>query len=129
MESASLAERFFRSSKVTILAVSLGGGICARIDALEAEEKITDALALDAAASAAVEALADAVQLMLQQRAGKEGFALTKRFSPGYGDLPLTYQKNIIDILEGGKYNISVSDSLILLPRKTVTAFTAWREK
>jgi len=127
--SSSLAERFFRSSRVTILAVTLGAVICERIDRLEEEEKITEALTLDAAASAAVEALADSVQLMLGQQASKEGFALTKRYSPGYGDLPLAYQNNIIDILDGRKYNISVSDSLILLPRKTVTAFIAWREK
>lgn len=46
------------------------------------------------------------------------------RFSPGYGDLPLEIQQNIIKILECSKYiGITLNDSLLMSPSKSVTAF------
>jgi len=45
------------------------------------------------------------------------------RFSPGYGDLPISYQKDIIKILEAPKLiGLCLSDSLIMSPSKSVTA-------
>lgn len=54
----------------------------------------------------------------------KRGYVLRPRFSPGYGDLSLETQKDIVRVLDCGK-NIGVflNDSLLMSPSKSVTAF------
>ena len=48
---------------------------------------------------------------------------LTDRFSPGYGDLPLSVQPDFIAALDAGRrLGVTVTDSLLMLPAKTVTA-------
>lgn len=46
-----------------------------------------------------------------------------RRFSPGYGDFPLTAQKEIFDLLNPAKYiGVTLTDSLLMSPTKSVTA-------
>lgn len=46
------------------------------------------------------------------------------RFSPGYGDLPLQTQTDIFRLLNCGKYiGVSLNESLLMSPTKSVTAF------
>lgn len=48
---------------------------------------------------------------------------LRPRFSPGYGDLPIECQKSILELLEAKKHiGLSLSDSLMMSPSKSVTA-------
>ena len=49
---------------------------------------------------------------------------LKPRFSAGYGDLPLDTQKQIFNLLNCSKHiGLSLNDSLIMSPSKSVTAF------
>ncbi len=51
------------------------------------------------------------------------GMYLTDRFSPGYGDLPLSVQPDFIMALDAGRrLGVTVTESLLMLPAKTVTA-------
>ena len=53
----------------------------------------------------------------------KQGFFLTTRYSPGYGDLPIGIQRNFIRLLDTvRRIGLNVSDSGIMIPRKSVTA-------
>ncbi len=46
------------------------------------------------------------------------------RISPGYGDMPLEMQREVFDILDcPRKIGISLSDSFLMSPSKSVTAF------
>ncbi len=48
---------------------------------------------------------------------------LTDRFSPGYGDMPLAQSGQICEVLNTGRsIGLTVSQSGILMPRKSVTA-------
>lgn len=50
--------------------------------------------------------------------------SLTARFSPGYGDLPLNLQKDILHLLNANNtVGIGLNTSLLLSPSKSVTAF------
>lgn len=52
-----------------------------------------------------------------------DGKFISKRYSPGYGDLPLDLQPLILRELDGQKnIGLTVTDSNILLPKKSVTA-------
>ena len=52
------------------------------------------------------------------------------RFSPGYGDLPLECQKDIFGVLDcAKKIGLSLNDSMLMSPSKSVTAFIGISEK
>ena len=80
------------------------------------------AFVADALASAAVEQVCEIAERLIQKEVG-EHYHFTWRFSPGYGDLPLEVQRDFIKVTDAHKrIGLSVTDSLILIPRKSVTA-------
>ena len=55
---------------------------------------------------------------------------LTDRFSPGYGDLPLEMQRDVMSALDCGRtVGIVLTDSLLMTPSKSVTAIIGMKEK
>ena len=55
---------------------------------------------------------------------------LTDRFSPGYGDLPLALQRDVMEALDCGRtVGITLTDSLLMTPSKSVTAIIGMKEK
>ena len=78
-------------------------------------------LALDCAADTAVEQGCDQIELELQ--AMFPGCSFPFRYSPGYGDLPLTVQGELLSLLDAPhRVGLTASASHILIPRKSVTA-------
>lgn len=52
-----------------------------------------------------------------------EGEALKPRFSPGYGDFPLHFQKEILNMLDAQrKIGVTLTESLLMIPSKSVSA-------
>ena len=79
------------------------------------------AVTLDAAASSLVESCCDAAEQHLRE--AYPDCYITFRFSPGYGDLPLTVQDGFLRLLNAGRQiGLTVSPSNMLLPQKSVTA-------
>lgn len=59
----------------------------------------------------------------LAEREAHRGYAPRPRFSPGYGDLSLTTQTHIFEILDCAKHiGVSLNESLLMSPSKSVTA-------
>lgn len=78
---------------------------------------------LDSCATTAVEALADLAEREIAAQSKTEGKNITWRFSAGYGDLPLETQKEIIAAMDTHrKIGLSLTDSLLMTPSKSVTA-------
>lgn len=68
-----------------------------------------------------IEALCDAFCRELEMQLGE---ALGSRFSPGYGDLPIQCQETVFDLLDCPRQiGVSLNESLLMLPSKSVTAF------
>jgi hypothetical protein len=81
------------------------------------------AVVLDACASAAIEAHCDELQNEMQRAAEREGLFIAERFSPGYGDFSIEQQREICAVLDTGRrVGVTVSESGILIPRKSITA-------
>ena len=80
----------------------------------------TLAVILNACGIQAVEKACDALQLKAEEETGlKTGV----RFSPGYGDLPLSTQKDFIRILNTERLaGVTINENYLMNPRKTVTA-------
>jgi len=91
---------------------------------------MSKAVILQACAATVIEAYCDEQQDFMKEEAGKQGLYLRPRFSPGYGDFPLTYQKDLLGVLNCQKrIGLTVMDSLILAPSKSVTAVIGLTEE
>ncbi len=75
---------------------------------------------LDALGSAYVESGCDAAEDAI--RARFPGMHLTDRFSPGYGDFPLTAQPALADFAGASRIGVTVTPSLLMNPQKSVSA-------
>lgn len=122
LTGTAIAAHLAGAERCVLLAVTLGTCVESRIRQLEYTD-LTAAAILDAAATDAVEKACDAACAEITQRAAQEGLYTGARFSPGYGDLPLTLQPGILAVLNAGRaIGLTCTESLILLPRKSVTA-------
>ena len=77
---------------------------------------------MDAAATAAVEQAADELEKAIAREVAKESLKMRWRFSPGYGDWKLENQKKFFYVTGAPEIGISLTESLMLVPRKSVTA-------
>ncbi len=72
----------------------------------------------DCVGSAAIEAFCDKINSSFENCE-----CLRPRFSPGYGDMPLECQKNIVEFLQTKKnIGMGLTDSMMMIPVKSVTA-------
>ena len=125
VESFYLREVFFDAIKVTVGCVTLGKGIPQLINDKMSSGKYYLAALADSYASQYVELLAEKWFEMRKQEQRSRGLFPTLRFSPGYGDFELKYQKEIIHLLEM-EDKINVTDSFLLEPEKTITFLMGW---
>ena len=84
---------------------------------------LTRSVILDACATQAIEAFCDEAEAELRRELAVRGQGLTSRFSPGYGDLPLDIQPQLLAVLNAPRrIGLTCTERHILLPRKSVTA-------
>ncbi len=123
LESKSLSKLLQNSLEVVFMATTAGSSIIERIQQEIKNENGDFALILDSLASQIVDAGLDFMVEFINKEIRREGKILTKkRYSPGYGDLLLTNQKIIYDILNLKKLRIELTESYMLVPEKSVIA-------
>ncbi len=108
--------------EIAVLALTIGPELEQKVTEYFAGGSYTLGLLLDAAGTTAVEAAADQTGLIIQQAVASQGLLPLPRYSPGYGDWPLTSQPDILDLADGQQINLTVTSSFILRPRKSITA-------
>lgn len=116
----ALWEHLSGCSQACVLCATLGS----QADMLIRRAECTDmvrALALDCCASALVEQLCDQIEATLQ--AQFPGCSFPYRFSPGYGDLSLEVNNELLALLDAPRrVGLCATASHLLAPRKSVTA-------
>lgn len=116
-QSADLYKNLRGCKSAYIMAVTLGMGVDRLINTARLSSP-SKAFVLDALSSALAEAAADYVSSVLA-----EGHCLRPRYSPGYGDLSLETQRDILKVLSADKIlGIKLGENLLMTPRKTITA-------
>ena len=121
--SHSLEAALKGCSETYIFAATLGEDVDILLRRYSAAS-VSRATVMQAAAAAYIEAYCDEVCRGFAKEASAEDLSLRPRFSPGYGDLPLSLQRGILAVLEAQRsLGIVLTDSLLLLPTKSVTAF------
>ena len=89
----------------------------------------TDALFIQAVGTERIEALCDLFEDRIKKELASIGKATSKRFSPGYGDLPLELQKDIFALLSPERIGISLGETLLMTPTKSVTAIIGIKDE
>jgi len=120
LSSGNLARNLSGCPRVILFAATVGVGID-RLIHKYSRIAPSRALMMQAIGAERIEALCD---LFCADMEKEMGASLRPRFSPGYGDLPLSVQKDIIALLDTPKrIGLSLNDSLLMSPTKSVTAF------
>lgn len=125
IEGPNTAAHFQTCDLISLLAVTLGQKPDHMLSALS---KINPAYALilDAVASAGAEYLIEQLDAYLSSEIRHKGYFPTIRFSPGYGDWPLHWQKPFLKSLNAAKIGLTTTPYFVLQPSKSVTAALGW---
>ncbi|MGN0071244.1 MAG: vitamin B12 dependent-methionine synthase activation domain-containing protein [Atopobiaceae bacterium] len=117
-----IQEHLAGAKAAVIFAVTLGMANERELRRLSLTDHLTQIL-FDAASVALVERTADAAEADAVKWAADQGLFCTWRYSPGYGDLPLSVQPTLLSALNAQRLlGIMLSPSLLMTPTKSVTA-------
>ena len=122
LHSRDLSRNLAGCSKVALLAATLGP----QVDALIRRHSSTDpvyASILQAPGPMYIEELVDLVNEEIKKIAASQGLKTKPRYSPGYGDVSLEVQKDFFRLLPCTRIGLTLMDTLIMAPEKSVTAF------
>lgn len=118
----SIIRHLASAERVIVLSATVGSTIEQSISAYFKQGDYTYALLLDAAATTAIEATADAVENLIRAAFAKQGFMLLPRFSPGYGDFDIHFQPQMLKLSMAKMIDLHLTESYMLSPRKSITA-------
>jgi hypothetical protein len=123
--SRKLAAFLRDAHEIVLMGATAGDEIMAAIRKDAAGDQVTKGVVMDATASETVDAALDWIMGYLNQGLRREGKLLMKtRYSAGYGDFALENQRAIHRLLAMERLGVSLTDTCILMPEKSVTALT-----
>lgn len=126
VEGEDLRQLLQDGKELVLFAATLGMEV-ERLSRQMQLKDMAEALIFDACADAAIENVCDNFCDDLAKEISP--LYLTQRFSPGYGDLPLSYQKKLFEALDiFRRIGVSLTQSGLMLPQKSVTAIMGIRE-
>ena len=122
LQGKKITKHLCKAKKVVIMAVTIGEMVEEEISNHFKDGEYTLALLMDAAATTAVEQVADGIEKAVDQKIRMTGLSRRWRFSPGYGDWPIQCQPEMLKLAKADEIGLGVTSSLMLNPRKSVTA-------
>ena len=121
--SASLAKMMRDCKAAYLMCATIPERDVARINAAISGGEGVKALVFDAYASECVDGALDVIMSRKNEALRRTGQKLTKhRFSAGYGDLNIAYQKLFFDMLDMSTMGVVLNDKYLLSPEKSVIA-------
>ena len=122
LQGKSIAKHLQKSCKVAVLAATIGEEIENQVTQLFEQGRYSFSVLLDAAATTAIEEVADGMEKNIFNVVKRQGLAMTWRFSPGYGDWPIEQQPEVLAMAHGEEIGVALTEALMLMPRKSITA-------
>lgn len=129
VKSRDLSRRLSGCDGAYLFCVTAGVGVDRVIRQAQVVSPLLS-LACDAAGSALVETACDMLCTGLSKEEEVYGREIVERFSAGYGDLPLEWQRDITEVLRTARHiGASLTEGLMMSPTKTVTAVLGVKRK
>lgn len=117
------------STRVALFVCTAGQKISDRISAFAASGLITESYIADVIGTMIVEKAMDRIQDELKQEMEKQGLSITNRYSPGYCEWKITEQNKLFSLLPGNYCGITLTESSLMVPVKSVSGFIGIGEK
>jgi len=112
---------FDQAQKVALCICTIGQKLEKEVQSLTQKNELLRALILDALGSEAVEEVAIQADKMLAEKAREMNLWPSKRFSPGYGKWNISEQRFIFKLLPGQEIGVSLRESCMMVPRKSIS--------
>ncbi len=123
LRGTGLAALLRESHAVLAMFVTAGSRPLKTRDRWMRQDRLADAVVLDAAVSEITDAGLDWLMQYVNNGLRRTGRMLTRhRYSPGYGDWALAEQAVLAGLLDIGRFGASLTDRFILTPEKSVLA-------
>ena len=120
--SRALARLLAPADAAYVVALTLGGALERRVDALFEERAFLEGLFLDTAGWAAIEILMREVRRRLSAEERSSGRTVTHRLAPGYQDWLVDEQPALLRVFGAAPLAVRVTESAWMLPRKSLSA-------
>ncbi len=121
--SEKLAQFLHDCREAVLMGATAGGEVLAAIREKTQQGDMTAAVVYDATASEMTDAALDWITEYLGRQLRRESRQmLRRRFSAGYADFALQYQKEIYEAIQLNKIGVSLTSGFMLKPEKSVTA-------
>lgn len=122
LESKELYKLLNNCDECILISTTLGIDIEKEIRKYSYSE-LTKSIIIDSCATVAIETVCDEIQSSIKNELIKYNKYITDRYSPGYGDLSISFNKEIIELLDSYKeIGLTTTYSQIMTPRKSVVA-------
>lgn len=129
VHSKNLARNLQGCTQTVLMATTLG----IEVDLAMRRYALTDmakVVIFQACAAAMLEEFCDECQAKIADEMAPEYKGMRPRFSPGYGDFDIHHQEEILRMLDTHKkIGLSMTESYMLTPTKSVTALIGFAEK
>ncbi|HOJ49402.1 MAG TPA: hypothetical protein PKW55_01155 [Spirochaetota bacterium] len=94
------------------------------------KNSLTEYFFLDAIESEIIEQIIEDINKMIISYANIQGYNTTQRISPGYIDIPLSFQKQFLEFIDTEKrLGIKINEKYIMDPEKSITCIIGWIKK
>ena len=120
--SKDLARNLRECSQVVIFASTLGPQCDQLIRRTQVKDQVKAAV-FQATGAMFIEKCVDLLNEKIKVEIEAQGKSVRPRFSPGYGDVSLEVQKDFFRLLPCSRIGLTLMDTLIMSPEKSVTAF------
>lgn len=121
-QSECLSRNLKNCSSVILFAATIGAGVDRLIRRMQAQDSVKAAV-MQSVGAMYTESFCNAFNGTIKEQVQARGQKTHPRYSPGYGDVPLTMQKTFFSLLQCNKIGLTLMDTLIMSPEKSVTAF------
>lgn len=122
LQGNHISSHLRNASKVAIFAATLGVSFDNYLKRLQLKE-VYKAFILDICANEYIENFCDFIQEDIRKSEYLSSYLFLPRFSPGYGDFPISSQRELLHLLDAQrKIGLTCTSSYIMIPKKSVTA-------
>jgi len=129
VNSENLARHLTGCRRAALLAATLGPGADTLIRRFSVRDMEKAAIA-QAVCTVMIDSYCDELEKEIAQKPEFSGLFGTGRFSPGYGDFDIVWQKNIVKMLNCDRsIGLTLTSASMLVPSKSITAVIGYSEE